>query len=62
MIPADFYGLSSDLFVAPVSLTGESLPVEKVAATRSPGKITRFECDTLKLMGTKRRSETGVPW
>ena len=53
MIPADLRILQArDLFVAQASLTGESLPVEKVARTRDPQQMNPLECDTLCFMGT----------
>jgi Mg2+-importing ATPase len=43
MIPADLRILQArDLFVAQASLTGESLPVEKVARSRDPQQTTRW--------------------
>jgi Mg2+-importing ATPase len=43
MIPADLRIIQArDLFVAQASLTGESLPVEKVARTRDPLQTTRW--------------------
>lgn len=53
MIPADLRLLQArDLFVAQASLTGESLPVEKVARSRNPQQTHPLECDTLCFMGT----------
>lgn len=53
MIPADLRVIQArDLFVAQASLTGESLPVEKVARTRDPLQANPLECDTLCFMGT----------
>lgn len=53
MIPADLRILQArDLFVAQASLTGESLPVEKVAHSRDPQQDNPLECDTLCFMGT----------
>ncbi|MFY9996749.1 MAG: magnesium-translocating P-type ATPase [Leclercia sp.] len=53
MIPADLRILQArDLFVAQASLTGESLPVEKVARSRDPQQTNPLECDTLCFMGT----------
>ncbi len=53
MIPADLRILQArDLFVAQASLTGESLPVEKVARSRDPLQQNPLECDTLCFMGT----------
>jgi len=53
MIPADLRLLQArDLFVAQASLTGESLPVEKVAHSRDPQQSNPLECDTLCFMGT----------
>ncbi|MGP4880032.1 P-type ATPase, partial [Klebsiella pneumoniae] len=51
--PADLRILQArDLFVAQASLTGESLPVEKVARSRDPLQQNPLECDTLCFMGT----------
>ncbi len=59
MIPADLRVIQArDLFVAQASLTGESLPVEKVAATRQQGQQNPLECDTLCFMGTNVVSGT----
>ncbi len=59
MIPADLRILQArDLFVAQASLTGESLPVEKVATTRQPEHSNPLECDTLCFMGTTVVSST----
>lgn len=53
MIPADIRLIQArDLFVAQSSLTGESLPVEKVASSRNPLQANPLECDTLCFMGT----------
>lgn len=53
MIPADLRVVQArDLFVAQASLTGESLPVEKVATSRDPQQSNPLECDTLCFMGT----------
>lgn len=53
MIPADLRVLQArDLFVAQSSLTGESLPVEKVARSREAEQTNPLECDTLCFMGT----------
>ncbi|KAI3492530.1 hypothetical protein L1887_42833 [Cichorium endivia] len=53
MIPADLRIIQArDLFVAQASLTGESLPVEKVARSRDPQQMNPLECDTLCFMGT----------
>lgn len=61
MIPADLRIIQArDLFVAQASLTGESLPVEKVAATREPRQNNPLECDTLCFMGTNRRERNGA--
>ncbi len=52
MIPADLRILQArDLFRGRASLTGESLPVEKVARPRRR-KNNPLECDTLCFMGT----------
>ena len=59
MIPADLRILQArDLFVAQASLTGESLPVEKVARSRAPQQNNPLECDTLCFMGTNVVSGT----
>lgn len=59
MIPADLRIIQArDLFVAQASLTGESLPVEKVATTREPQQNNPLECDTLCFMGTNVVSGT----
>ncbi|MGY5958709.1 magnesium-translocating P-type ATPase [Kosakonia sp. BK9b] len=59
MIPADLRVIQArDLFVAQASLTGESLPVEKVATTRQQGQLNPLECDTLCFMGTNVVSGT----
>ena len=59
MIPADLRVIQArDLFVAQASLTGESLPVEKVAKTREPHQTNPLECDTLCFMGTNVVSGT----
>lgn len=59
MIPADLRVIQArDLFVAQASLTGESLPVEKVAQTREPQQTNPLECDTLCFMGTNVVSGT----
>ncbi|WP_061707778.1 magnesium-translocating P-type ATPase [Pseudenterobacter timonensis] len=53
MIPADLRIVQArDLFVAQASLTGESLPVEKVAQSRNPQQGNPLESDTLCFMGT----------
>ncbi len=59
MIPADLRVLQArDLFVAQASLTGESLPVEKVAHSRHVQQTNPLECDTLCFMGTNVVSGT----
>ncbi|SCC30489.1 magnesium-translocating P-type ATPase [Kosakonia oryziphila] len=59
MIPADLRVLQArDLFVAQASLTGESLPVEKVATSRQTEQKNPLECDTLCFMGTNVVSGT----
>ncbi|SQI27572.1 magnesium-transporting ATPase MgtA [Salmonella enterica subsp. arizonae] len=59
MVPADLRIIQArDLFVAQASLTGESLPVEKVATTREPRQNNPLECDTLCFMGTNVVSGT----
>mgnify|MGYP002136061999 CR=1 FL=1 len=53
MVPADIRLIESrDLFVSQAALTGESLPVEKVARSRDPQQMNPLECDTLCFMGT----------
>lgn len=59
MIPADLRVLQArDLFVGQASLTGESLPVEKVAMSRDVAHNNPLECDTLCFMGTNVVSGT----
>lgn len=59
MIPADLRVVQArDLFVAQASLTGESLPVEKVAKTRAADQTNPLESDTLCFMGTNVVSGT----
>ncbi|MEN0580128.1 magnesium-translocating P-type ATPase [Phytobacter palmae] len=59
MIPADLRVVQArDLFVAQASLTGESLPVEKVAKTRAADQANPLESDTLCFMGTNVVSGT----
>ncbi|CAI8943321.1 magnesium-translocating P-type ATPase [Kosakonia quasisacchari] len=59
MIPADLRVVQArDLFVAQASLTGESLPVEKVATTRQAAQRNPLEADTLCFMGTNVVSGT----
>ncbi|MCO7260747.1 magnesium-translocating P-type ATPase [Dickeya zeae] len=59
MIPADLRILQArDLFISQASLTGESLPVEKVANSRQNDAATALECDTLCFMGTNVVSGT----
>ncbi|EPK7283511.1 magnesium-translocating P-type ATPase [Citrobacter farmeri] len=59
MIPADLRVIQArDLFIAQASLTGESLPVEKVANTRDVNQNNPLECDTLCFMGTNVVSGT----
>lgn len=61
MIPADLRVLQArDLFVAQASLTGESLPVEKIAVSREPSNSNPLECDTLCFMGTNVVSGTAL--
>ncbi len=61
MIPADLRVLQArDLFVAQASLTGESLPVEKVAFSREARHANPLECDTLCFMGTNVVSGTAL--
>ncbi|VDZ69965.1 Magnesium transporting ATPase, P-type 1 [Klebsiella aerogenes] len=61
MIPADLRIIvARDLFVAQASLTGESLPVEKVARTRDPLQTNPLECDTLCFMGTNVGERLGA--
>jgi Mg2+-importing ATPase len=58
MIPADLRVVQArDLFVAQASLTGESLPVEKVAKTRERIRPTRWKA-TPCFMGTNVVSGT----
>ncbi|MFW0764582.1 magnesium-translocating P-type ATPase [Trabulsiella odontotermitis] len=59
MIPADLRIFQArDLFVAQASLTGESIPVEKVVRSREPQQSNPLECDTLCFMGTNVVSGT----
>ena len=59
MIPADLRILQArDLFISQASLTGESLPVEKVAHSRDTTHDNALECDTLCFMGTSVVSGT----
>ena len=59
MIPADLRVIQArDLFVAQASLTGESLPVEKVARSRCPQQSNPLERDNLCFMGTNVVSGT----
>ncbi len=61
MIPADLRVLQArDLFVGQASLTGESLPVEKVAVSRDMSHNNPLECDTLCFMGTNVVSGTAL--
>ncbi|MGG7668776.1 magnesium-translocating P-type ATPase [Yersinia sp. J1] len=53
MIPADLrILLAKDLFISQAALTGESLPVEKIATSRYPDESNPLERDTLCFMGT----------
>ncbi|CNK44414.1 magnesium-translocating P-type ATPase [Yersinia alsatica] len=53
MIPADLrILLAKDLFISQAALTGESLPVEKVAQCRECDEQNPLERDTLCFMGT----------
>ncbi len=61
MIPADLRVIQArDLFVGQASLTGESLPVEKVAISRDMSHNNPLECDTLCFMGTNVVSGTAL--
>ncbi|WP_192458138.1 magnesium-translocating P-type ATPase [Musicola keenii] len=61
MIPADLRVLQArDLFISQASLTGESLPVEKVAQSRQHNPGSALECDTLCFMGTNVVSGTAL--
>ncbi|MCE0825856.1 magnesium-translocating P-type ATPase [Buttiauxella sp. A2-C2_NF] len=61
MIPADLRVMQArDLFVGQASLTGESLPVEKVAVSRDTSHNNPLECDTLCFMGTNVVSGTAL--
>ncbi len=52
MIPADLRIIQArDLFVAQASLTGESLPVEKVARSRDRCSRTRWNATPCALWG-----------
>lgn len=59
MIPADLRLLKArDLFISQASLTGESLPVEKVAESIQQSQTNPLECDNLCFMGTNVVSGT----
>ena len=64
LVPGDIIKLAAgdmipaDLRVVQASLTGESLPVEKVATSRDPQQSNPLECDTLCFMGTNVVSGT----
>lgn len=59
MIPADLRLIKArDLFISQASLTGESLPVEKVAHSRQQNLAHPLECDNLCFMGTNVVSGT----
>jgi len=61
MIPADLRILSAkDLFISQAALTGESLPVEKLANSRLPVDCDPLEQDTLCFMGTNVISGTAM--
>ncbi len=61
MIPADLRVLQArDLFISQASLTGESIPVEKVAQSRQQNGVAALECDTLCFMGTNVVSGTAL--
>ncbi len=68
MIPADLRILQArDLFVAQASLTGESLPVEKVARTRDPQQMNPLSSVTpsalwaLRWSAARRRQWSSLP-
>lgn len=53
MIPADCRVLSAkDLFVAQAAMTGESMPVEKLATRRDVKALNPLELDNILFMGT----------
>jgi Mg2+-importing ATPase len=53
MIPADCRVLTAkDLFVAQAAMTGESMPVEKLAIQRLASAINPLELDNILFMGT----------
>lgn len=53
MIPADLRILTAkDLFVSQVTMTGESLPVEKFAHLRDPSVANPFDLENMLYMGT----------
>jgi Mg2+-importing ATPase len=61
MIPGDVRVLSSkDLFVTQGSLTGESLPVEKVHEPETKGAISPIELKNICFMGTSVESGTAT--
>lgn len=61
MIPADLRILvAKDLFISQAALTGESLPVEKVAKCRECDEPNPLERDTLCFMGTNVVSGTAL--
>lgn len=60
MIPADLRVLSAkDLFISQAALTGESLPVEKIAELREQAEDP-LECQNLCFMGTNVVSGTAL--
>lgn len=61
MIPADLRILvAKDLFISQAALTGESLPVEKVAQCRKYEERNPLERDTLCFMGTNTVSGSAL--
>ncbi len=61
MIPADIRVISSkDLFIVQASLTGESLPVEKVDARATLGSRSPLELENVCFLGTSVESGTAT--
>ena len=61
MIPADIRVISSkDLFIVQASLTGESMPVEKVDARATLGSRSPLELENVCFLGTSVESGTAT--
>jgi len=61
MIPADIRVISSkDLFIVQASLTGESMPVEKVDARATLGSRSPLELENVCFLGTSVESGTAM--